>query len=99
MHASKTSADLPVIRVIAVSYTHLDVYKRQIESGLAALRKWGAHGCVLVGDPAFYGRFGFANNPALVLAGVLKEVFLALSFGTSSPHGNVQFHTAFEAKG
>ena len=70
-----------------------------MEKGLAELRKFGANGCVLVGDPAFYSRFGFANDPALVLEGVPKEFFLSLSFGTSSAHGNVQFHSAFRAEG
>ena len=70
-----------------------------MQRGLAELRKIGAYGCVLVGDPAFYTRFGFANNPALVLEGVPQEFFLSLSFGASSAHGNVQFHPAFQATG
>jgi putative acetyltransferase len=70
-----------------------------MERGLAELRKIGANGCVLAGDPAFYIRFGFANNPALVLEGVPQKFFLSLSLGTSSAHGNVHFHPAFQAKG
>ena len=70
-----------------------------MERGLAELRNIKANGCVLVGDPAFYIRFGFANNPALVLEGVPPEFFLSLSLGTSSPHGKVQFHPAFQVKG
>ena len=70
-----------------------------MERGLAELRKIGANGCVLVGDPAFYIRFGFANDPSLVLEGVPQEFFLSLSLGNSSAHGNVQFHPAFQAKG
>jgi putative acetyltransferase len=70
-----------------------------MERGLAELRKIGANGCVLVGDPAFYARFGFANNPALVLEDVPQEYVLSLSFGTSSACGNIQFHSAFQAKG
>lgn len=69
-----------------------------MESGLAELRKIGAKGCVLVGDPSFYLRFGFANNPAIVLEGVPQVFFLSLSFSTSSAHGHVQFHPAFQAK-
>lgn len=69
-----------------------------MEKGLAELRKIGASGCVLVGDPAFYVRFGFANNPALTLEGVPEEFFLSLSLGTSSAHGSVQFHPAFQAE-
>lgn len=81
-----------------------DVQRRGIgralmEKGLAELRKIGASGCVLVGDPAFYIRFGFANNPALVIEGVPQEFFLSLTLGISSAHGNVQFHPAFQAKG
>ena len=70
-----------------------------IERGLAELRKMGANGCVLVGDPAFYTRFGFANNPALVLADIPQEFFLSLSLGASSARGDVKFHPAFEATG
>jgi len=70
-----------------------------MESGLAELRKIEANGCVLVGDPGFYIRFGFANNPALVLEGVPQEFFLSLSLGASSAHGHVNFHPAFQAKG
>jgi len=70
-----------------------------MESGLAELRKIGAKGCVLVGEPTFYIRFGFANNPALVLEGVPQEFFFSISLGASSTHGNVQFHPAFQAKG
>ena len=70
-----------------------------MEKGLAELRNIGASGCVLVGDPAFYTRFGFANNPALVLDGVPQGFFLSLFFGNSSAHGNVHFHPAFQARG
>lgn len=68
-----------------------------MEKGLAELRRIGAKGCVLVGDPAFYTRFGFASNPALVLEGVPQEFVLSLSLCTSFAHGNVQFHPAFQA--
>lgn len=69
-----------------------------MEGGIVELRKIGASGCVLVGDPAFYTRFGFANDPALVLDGVPQEFFLSLRLGASSAHGNVQFHSAFQAR-
>lgn len=68
-----------------------------MERGLAELSRIGANGCVLVGDPAFYTRFGFANSPALVLEGVPPEFFLALSLDTAAAHGSVQFHPAFQA--
>ncbi len=70
-----------------------------MERGLAELRKIGAKGCVLVGEPAFYIHFGFANNPALVLEGVPQEFFLSLTLGPSSVHDSIQFHPAFQATG
>ena len=39
-----------------------------IEAGLARLRDLGASGCALLGDPAFYGRFGFRRDERLELA-------------------------------
>ncbi|MCD6681969.1 MAG: N-acetyltransferase [Burkholderiaceae bacterium] len=70
-----------------------------IERGLSLLREYGAAGCVLLGEPSFYGRFGFANTPRLVLSGVPQEFFLALSFGSGSPQGEVTYHAAFSAEG
>lgn len=70
-----------------------------IEHGLAKLRGFGANGCVLVGDPDFYTRFGFANAPRLALEGVPQEFFLSLPLSASSARGNVKFHAAFDAKG
>ena len=54
---------------------------------------------VLVGDPSFYTRFGFANNPGLVLEGVPPEFLLAQPLGNSCAHGMVRFHPAFQAAG
>ena len=70
-----------------------------IERGLSLLRERGAAGCVLLGEPSFYGRFGFANTPRLVLSGVPQEFFLALSFGSGFPQGEVIYHAAFSAEG
>jgi putative acetyltransferase len=49
-----------------------------IREGLARLPAIHARGCCLVGHPGYYGRFGFANPPTLVLEGVPPEVFFAL---------------------
>jgi len=38
--------------------------RQLIETGLKALRKQGAEGCVLVGDHRYYRRFGFVVAPA-----------------------------------
>lgn len=70
-----------------------------IEHGLSLLRERGAAGCVLLGEPSFYERFGFANKSSLVLSGAPQEFFLALSFGSGSPQGEVTYHAAFSAGG
>lgn len=66
-----------------------------IREGLRRLRASGAGGCVLLGDPAYYGRFGFAADPALVLEGVPPDYFMRLAFGGEVPAGTVRYHAAF----
>lgn len=67
-----------------------------VESGLVALRSAGARGCVVLGDPAYYGRFGFRPLPGLWLADVPSEYFLALSFDERPwPQAEVRYHPVF----
>lgn len=70
---------------------------RLMQEGLALLRGQGAQGCVLVGEPAFYRRFGFAAAPGLVLAGIPPQYLLALAFAGTPPLGEVHFSPAFAA--
>jgi putative acetyltransferase len=70
-----------------------------IREAFSLLKARGAKGCVLVGPPAYYQRFGFRNLPSLTLEGVPPEVFLALPFGDQTPKGTVVFHSAFGAHG
>lgn len=67
-----------------------------VESGLRELRDRGASGCVLVGDPAFYSRFGFTTFPDLSYPGVPHEYVLALQFAGWEPSGVIHAHQAFE---
>lgn len=82
----------------------LPEYQRQgigtslMRSALDALKSGGAQGCVLVGDPAYYKRFGFNTAPDLTLPNVPPEYFQALKFGPSFPVGSVTFHEAFAAE-
>jgi putative acetyltransferase len=71
--------------------------KSLMHAGLALLKSLGAHGCVLVGDPGYYQRFGFRNLPDLSVEGVPQENILALPFDNRIPHGVVVFHQAFSA--
>jgi putative acetyltransferase len=67
-----------------------------IRDGLARLRQVGAQGCVVLGDPGYYRRFGFANDPRLHYAGAPAEYFMALPFTPASPAGLVGYHRAFD---
>ena len=67
-----------------------------VQQGLARLRAAGARGCVLLGDPSYYGRFGFRADPALVYPGVPAQYFQALAFTGPMPSGVVAYHLAFE---
>ena len=66
-----------------------------VEAGLAALRSRGARGCVLVGDPAFYGRFGFRQYPGVTWHGVPDENVLCYVMAGEMPAGEVAYHPAF----
>ncbi|WP_415034735.1 GNAT family N-acetyltransferase [Azonexus sp.] len=65
-------------------------------AALLALRQHTAQGCVVLGDPGYYGRFGFRAAPDLVLPGVPPEYFQALHLGTATARGIVSYHPAFE---
>ena len=70
-----------------------------MKKALSELRKLGAAGCVLLGDPSYYSRFGFKPEPGIELPDVPPEYFQVLSFTSTMPHGFVTYHEAFNAKG
>ena len=69
---------------------------RLIIAALAQLQTLSAHGCVVLGEPEYYQRFGFKAEPSLVLADVPAEYFMALGFHDDVPSGNVIYHAAFD---
>lgn len=69
-----------------------------MEKALDALKELGAKGCVLLGDPNYYHRFGFKPSPDLVFPDVPPEYFQAISFCGEFPVGTVTYHEAFNAK-
>jgi putative acetyltransferase len=71
--------------------------KSLMREGLSLLKSLGAKGCVLVGDPGYYERFGFRSLPDLVIDGVPPQYFLALPFEEHKTRGTVVFHEAFNA--
>ena len=68
-----------------------------IEAGLSELRGLGAAGCVVLGEPDFYRRFGFRQIPNLRYPGPPAEYVLALPFAGSVPGGEVSYHGSFTA--
>ena len=68
---------------------------RLVREGLERLRAMGAAGCVLLGDPAYYGRFGFAADPNRRLDGVPPEYFLHVAFSPVYGAGTVSYHPGF----
>ena len=78
-------------------YQKQGIGKRMVNKGIGLLKDLGAEGCVLVGDPKYYERFGFRSPNELKHEGVPQENFLALPFYNRIPEGTVQFHSAFSA--
>jgi putative acetyltransferase len=68
-----------------------------VREALRLLHDRGASGCVVLGEPAYYGRFGFQADPNLILPGVPPEYFQAASFDSSRPRGTVTYDEAFNA--
>jgi putative acetyltransferase len=69
--------------------------KQLVENCLKSLRESGAEGCALVGDPAYYNRFGFRHHSELHLPGIPEEFFLCLPMTDDMPHGIIKYHAAF----
>jgi putative acetyltransferase len=83
---------------VAPEYQRRGIGSRLMREALRALREHGAAGCVVLGEPRYYGRFGFRVDPDLSLPGVPPEYFQAISFGASHPKGVVSYHPAFNGR-
>lgn len=66
-----------------------------IEDGLRDIAAKGAKGCVVLGEPTYYSKFGFKTESGLIFEGVPPEYFMALVFEGELPKGNVTYHSAF----
>lgn len=69
-----------------------------VREALAELGSLHASGCVVLGEPGFYSRFGFMPVPSLVLPGVPPEYFQAVAFTGHMPSGVVAYHESFSAR-
>jgi len=80
------------------SYQRRGIGSALVMDALLALSSAGAAGCVVLGDPAFYERFGFKPSDSLTLSGVPPEHFMAVAFDSSTPSGSVSYDEAFRAQ-
>lgn len=67
-----------------------------INAGLDALRQRGAKGCVLIGDPVYYGRFGFVGDGRLSYRDLANEFVQWLSFSEAAPSGILTYSPGLE---
>ena len=80
---------------VAPEYQRRGIGSRLVREALSALRGRAASGCVLLGDPRYYNRFGFRVDANLTLPGVPPDYFQTLAFGTVRPQGTVLYQAAF----
>lgn len=64
-------------------------------ASIEQLRRVGAAGIVLLGEPAYYQRFGFRAHCELVFPGARASHFLSLPLRGEVPAGTVSYHSAF----
>ncbi|MBL1175202.1 GNAT family N-acetyltransferase [Pantanalinema sp. GBBB05] len=69
-----------------------------MRQAIVTLRELGASGCVVLGEPEYYSRFGFKAEPNLVLPHVPPEYFQAISFDAPIPTGLVSYHESFNVQ-
>jgi len=67
-----------------------------ITKGLHRLRRLNAGGCVLLGNPDYYRRFGFLSDPTLTYRGQSNPYFQRLVLRGPVTKGDVSFHPAFD---
>ena len=66
-----------------------------IRRGLDVLRERAAAGCVVMGDPEFYRKFGFENNPRVAFADCAPQYFLTQPLSSKPASGIVIYDGAF----
>lgn len=67
-----------------------------INEGLERLKALDAKGCVLVGNPDYYSRFGFKNDETLDYHGLDMKFVQRLTFRGKQDNGALLFAPAFE---
>ncbi|HKT81108.1 MAG TPA: N-acetyltransferase [Vicinamibacterales bacterium] len=68
---------------------------RLVTDGIAALRRRNASGCIVVGDPDYYLRFGFQLAPDVAADNCPREYFMVMVLDGSAPQSAIDFHRVF----
>ncbi|MBP1856802.1 GNAT family N-acetyltransferase [Rhizobium herbae] len=68
-----------------------------IRRGLEMLREQAAAGCVVVGNPELYRKFGFQNDARMSYADCAPQYFLTQPLSSTPASGMVTFNAAFYA--
>ncbi|WP_349434354.1 N-acetyltransferase [Pararhizobium sp. A13] len=66
-----------------------------IRGGLELLRERAAAGCVVVGNPELYRKFGFQNDPRITFADCAPQYFLTQPLSSTPASGMVTYNAAF----
>jgi putative acetyltransferase len=81
---------------VAPAHQRRGVGSALIRSGLRRLTECGVSGCVVLGDPAYYRRFGFEPSGDLRYPGPPADHFMAWVAAGRLPAGRVRYHAAFD---
>ncbi len=68
-----------------------------IRRGLEMLKEQAAAGCVVVGNPELYRKYGFQNDAGMIYADCAPQYFLTQPLSSPSASGMVTFNAAFYA--
>jgi putative acetyltransferase len=74
---------------------HQGIGSKLIRAGIIWLREQDAAGCALIGNPAYYSRFGFRAFPELAPEGMPAEYYQILPLRVADPDEVIGFHPLF----
>ena len=82
---------------VAPEFQSKKIGSKLMKAAIAWLGEQEAAGCVLVGNPAYYYRFGFEPYPVLAPKGEPAEYYQILPLRVQEPNVVVGFHPLFYA--
>jgi len=97
-HASDGAIGWHALGPLAVlpAFQRRGVGSRLVRAGLHSIALSGANGCILLGNPAYYSRFGFEVSPSNAPDGIPAQYFMVKLLGPQpKPCGAISFHRAF----